>query len=205
VDGARRGLPWRWVGRSIGAVLLAIAAALLLITVETSAGGRRLSCGSGWDVLAGRSGWRAWWAQDLADPATGDRLARTANCPDAVNTHIVLAAVLAAAALLAIGAGEFADRRRAAQSSRPGPGRRLHRLGTAVTALGGALTAAGLAGIALLVANPDATLFLYVGRPVVVLVGLLLLLPAVLLIVLGRGATVLADQLTRTEESHEPT
>ena len=70
-------------------------------------------------------------------------------------------------------------------------------LGTVVTLLGGLLTVAGLTGIALLTADPDATLFLYVSRPTVVLLGLLLLLPAVLLVVLGRGASVLAEQLAR--------
>jgi hypothetical protein len=80
----------------------------------------------------------------------------------------------------------------------------LRLLAAAVTALGSALTVAGLVGIALLTADPHAPLFLYVGRPVVVLAGLLLLLPAVLLIALGRGAALLADQLSRSEESHEP-
>ncbi len=73
----------------------------------------------------------------------------------------------------------------------------------AATVLGVLLTAGGLAGIALLVADPNALLFLYVSRPVVVLAGLLLILPATLLIVLGRGAGLLADHLARAEATHE--
>jgi len=76
-------------------------------------------------------------------------------------------------------------------------------LGTAVTVLGGLLTAAGLAGLALLTADPRAPLFLYVSRPVVVLAGLLLVLPAVLLIVLGRGISVLAGYLAHLEVPRE--
>ena len=64
-----------------------------------------------------------------------------------------------------------------------------------MTILGALLTAGGLAGITLLVADPRAPLFLYVSRPVVVLAGLLLILPAILLIVLGRGASLMAEYL----------
>jgi hypothetical protein len=73
----------------------------------------------------------------------------------------------------------------------------------AVTILGGLLTAGGVAAIALLVANPDAPLFLYVSRPVVVLAGLLLILPAILLIALGRGACLMADYLAQAEATRE--
>jgi hypothetical protein len=202
VNAAWRSLPWRWATRSLGAVLVVVSAAALLVTVSIRpAGGRAASCGSGWDVVAGRSGWQQWWAQDLADEQGGP-LVRTARCPDAVNGHIVLAAALLIAAVLVIAAGEFAERSRAPRTA--GPSRRLRRLGTATAALGSALTVAGLTAVALLTADPDASLFLYVSRPVVVLLGVLLLLPAVLLIVLGRGTRLLADQLARVEERHEP-
>ena len=46
----------RWAGRSVGAALLVIAAGVLVITVDVYAGGRFASCGSGWNVVAGRSG-----------------------------------------------------------------------------------------------------------------------------------------------------
>jgi hypothetical protein len=55
----------------------------------------------------------------------------------------------------------------------PGQVGRCH--GAGVTVLGGVLTVAGLAGLALLTANPGVSLFLYVSRTAVVLVGLLLL------------------------------
>ena len=78
-------------------------------------------------------------------------------------------------------------------------------LGATLTVLGGVLTAGGLAGIALLVADPGAPLFLYVSRPVVVLAGLLLVLPAILLIALGRGASLWAEHLADVEAAREKT
>lgn len=72
---------------------------------------------------------------------------------------------------------------------------RLRVFGRVMTILGGLLTIAGLIGIALLVADPRSTLFMYVGRPEVVLAGVLLVLPAVFLTVLGRSAVLLADHL----------
>lgn len=80
--------------------------------------------------------------------------------------------------------------------------RRLRLLGTAVTVLGGLLTAGGLVGIAVLLADPNSPLFLYVSRPLA-FVGLLLLLPAVLLIALGRGISLTADYLDRAEPPRE--
>lgn len=187
-------------GRSVGGALLVIAAGVLVVTVDVHAGGRSASCGSGWDVVAGRAGWRQWWAQDLADPIAGARLLRTNDCAGAVNAHIVLSAVLAAIAVAVFAFAAAIGPRRLPAT---GFARRLHLLGTVVTLVGGALTLAGLAGIALLTSDPDATLFLYVSRPTVVLLGLLLLLPAVLLVVLGQGARMLAEQLRHEEAIDE--
>jgi hypothetical protein len=119
-----------------------------------------------------------------------------------VNGRIVTSGGLALGAVALVSVGELAALRsaRRAGSAGPGPARRLRLLGTAVTILGGLLTAAGLAGIALLAADPRAPLFLYVSRPVVVLAGLLLLLPATLLIVLGRAAGMMARYLAHPEE-----
>ena len=162
------------------------------------------ACGSAWDVVAGRAGWPQWQAADLSDPAAGrgGRLDRTLRCPGAVNGRIVSSGGLALGAVALVSAGEFAALRsaRRAGSAGPGPARRLRLVGTAVTVLGALLTAAGLAGIALLAADPRAPLFLYVSRPVVVLAGLLLILPAILLIVLGRAASVMAGYLAHPEE-----
>jgi hypothetical protein len=177
---------------------------VLLLQVSIPGAGTPRACGSAWDVVAGRAGWPQWWAADLSDPAAGrgGRLDRTLRCPGAVNARVVTSGGLALGAVAVVSAGEFAALRsaRRAGSAGLGPARRLKLLGTAVTILGGLLTAAGLAGIALLVADPRAPLFFYVSRPVVVLAGLLLLLPAILLIVLGRAARVMAGHLAHPEE-----
>ena len=177
---------------------------LLLQVSVPGAGTPPRACGSAWDVVAGRAGWPQWQAADLSDPAEARSggLDRTLRCPGAVNARIVTSGGLALAAVALVAAGELAALRsaRRAGSAGPGPARRLRLLGTAVTILGGLLTAAGLAAIALLVADPRAPLFLYIHRQVVVLAGLLLLLPAILLIVLGRAASMLARYLAHPEE-----
>ncbi len=61
----------------------------------------------------------------------------------------------------------------------------------------------GLAGIVLLAAKPRAPLFSYLSRPDVVLTGPLLTLPAILLIPLGREASLIADRLAHAEASRE--
>ena len=196
---------WRWAGWSAGIVLLIVSGLVLLLQVSVpGAGTPPRACGSAWDVVAGRAGWPQWQAADLSDPAAArdGRLVRTLRCPGAVNARIVTSGGLALGAVALVSAGEFAALRpaRRAGSAGPGPARRLRLLGTAVTILGGLLTAAGLAAIALLVADPRGPLFVYVSRPVVVLAGLLLLLPAILLMVLGRAASVMARCLAHPEE-----
>ena len=196
---------WRWAGWSAGIVLLIVSGLVLLLQVSVpGAGIPPRACGSAWDVVAGRAGWPQWWAADLSDPAEarGGRLVRTLRCPGAVNGRIVTSGGLALGAVALVSAVEFAALRsaRRVRLAVPGPARRLRLLGAAVTILGVLLTAAGLAAIALLVADPRAPLFLYVSRPVVVLAGLLLLLPAILLIVLGRGASMMAGYLAHPEE-----
>jgi len=199
-----------WAGKTVGAVLLVFAASVLLLEVDvhaTAAPAR--SCGSGWDVVAGRAGWPEWWAQDLADPAggVGGPLVRTLHCPGAVNRRIVLAGGFAVVAVLVVSVGEVSGRRgkRSVAPASSGPGDRFRRLGAVTTALGGLVTFAGLVGVVLLVANPRSTLFLYVDRPVVALVGLLLLLPAIVLIALGRAATLVGRELADPEPADEGT
>jgi hypothetical protein len=199
---------WRWVCWSAGTVLLVLSGVVLLFQVSVhGVGTPSRSCGSGWDVVAGRAGWPQWWAADLSDPAEGrgGQLVRTLRCPGAMNARIVTSGGLALAAVALVSAGELVVRRsaRRARPGWPGPARRLRLLGTAVTILGALLTAGGLAGIAVLVADQRAPLFLYVSRPVVVLAGLLLILPAILLIALGRGASLMAGYLAQAEATRE--
>lgn len=201
---------WRWAGWSAGIVLLVVSGLVLLLQVSVhGAGTPPRACGSPWDVVAGRTGWPQWWAADLSDPAEGrdGQLVRTLRCPGAVNARTVTSGGLALGAVALVSAGEYAALRsaRRVRPAVPGRARRLRLLGASVTILGVLLTAAGLAAIALLVADPHAPLFLYVSRPVVVLAGLLLLLPAILLIVLGRGASMMAGYLAHPEEASRET
>lgn len=201
-------MSWRWVYWSAGAVLLILAGLVLLLQVSVhAAGGPPRACGSGWDVVSGRAGWPRWWSADLSDPAVarGGQLVRTLHCPDAVNGRIATSAGLAFGAVAVMAAGEVVVLRRAhrTRADRPGPVRRLRLLGTAAAIAGSLLTVGGLAGIAILVADPGSPLFLYVSRPLAALAGLLLLLPAILLTVLGCAVRLMADYLARAEPPRE--
>lgn len=192
-------LRWRRIGAVFAGGLVALAAVLAVLAVQVRGDdGVIRGCGSSFDVLAGRTDWQVWRAQDLLDlaPAASGTgaLTRTAACPTAVNARTAwTGGLLVAAAVVAV----LSWPRRAA-SSRTAKRRDLtRRLAMLMLSVGCALTVAGLAGVALLVANPKATLFLYVGRPVVVLIGLLLLAPAVALMFAGwalivatRGRTI---------------
>lgn len=201
-------VPWRWACWTAGAALLAVAGVVLMLQVQVhGAGTPSRSCGSAWDVIAGRMGWPQWWSGDVADPAAGRgiQLVRTLRCPDAVNGRILAAGGLTLAAVGVVAAGELVTRRRmrTARPAATGVAGRLRMLGAILTVLGGLLTAGGLAGIALLVANPASPLFWYVSRPVAVLAGLLLLLPAILLVAIGRGASLMAGHLADVEANRE--
>lgn len=185
---------WRWIGRFTGAVLAIGAVVVLLLGVDVRGSGTRTgSCGTPWDVVAGRVGWEQWWAHDLADPLDprGGQPVRTVLCTDAVNRRIVASGGLAVAALVAVTAGEVIHRRRRPADVRR-PRSRLAVFGTVSKLVGGVLTVGGLIGIAILIADPHDALFLYVSRTAVFLAGLLLLLPALVLIAIGWLASELA-------------
>jgi hypothetical protein len=176
-------------GYLVGAALLLIAALTFLAQVQVSDDvGASRSCGSALDVAVGRIGWPDWWSQDLSDPdlGGGDELVRTEDCPDAVNRQQVVAGVFAFGAGLAVTATELLRARFGGSPRQAGDGPTLAWLGTAVALLGTVLLLAGLAGVVLLVADPDDTLFLFVSRPTVALIGLVLLLPAVVLVIAGQ-------------------
>lgn len=168
------------------ALLIAASLSMLLGVTVRAAGGRRVACGSGWDVVSGRSGWQRWWAQDLADPAGDGSLARTTRCVDAVNARLVLAAVLALAALALLAAVEvYTWRHRHIRIARRSGTGRLWLAGTVMSITGGLLLLGGLAALGVLLADPDSLLFEYVDRPTAALLGGLLLMPALLLVALG--------------------
>lgn len=177
-------------GYLVGTVLLVTAAVIFLAQVQVSsdAGDITRTCGSALDVAVGRVGWPEWWSQDLSDPevaATG-ALLRTEECPDAINRQQLVAGVFAMAAAVAIAVTELLRSRFAPPSGEPTESLTLTRLGTTVFVVGVGLLLAGLTGIVLLVADPDDTLFLFVGRSTVALIGLVLLLPAIVLVIGGQ-------------------
>ncbi len=171
---------------SVAALLLFVASTVVVVLqVRVHADGVGAACGAPFDVFSGRADWQTWYADDLTDPRlTKDtRLVRTDQCPSALNRRTVLAGVLGAAAL-AGGSLAWIIERRSRPRGRPTP---LHTLGVWVTAIGVALTAAGLTALVLLLANGSAALYLYVDRWVVATVGAIVLVPALALAAGGRA------------------
>ena len=109
------------------------------------------------------------------DPDDGVRssLLRTTRGPDAVNRQLAIVVVLGAAGL----AGAAALRRPRPQPADSSLGAGLVRLGRATSIVAAALGLAGLAGIVILIADADSTLFLYTDRVVVAVIGLVVLVP----------------------------
>ncbi len=178
---------WWRITRLVSAMMIVLAGSLLLLHVRVKGGpAGSLTCGTAWDVISGRTGWREWWSADQISRATSAALPRTRHCPGAVDTRLWLAAGAFAAALATAVTGEFFGR---ADERKRHPLRTIPRPGgliaIACVVVGVMLTLAGVVGIALLVADPHDPLFLYASRTVVVLVGLLLLAPAVLISVVG--------------------
>jgi hypothetical protein len=195
-------MTWRWISWGAGVVLVVAACVVLLQQVTVRDGATKVACGSGFDVAAGRTDWRDWWALDLAALAPGETpsFARSRACPDALNRRLFLVGALVVLDVAAV-AGFEASRARRRAAMRP-PAKptadRVHRLGLIVTVAGALLATAGAAALVLLVADPRSTLFLYVDRPVAVLLGLLLLQPAIAMILVGR-ALILAAAMPSTD------
>lgn len=194
---------WRLIAWAVAAALLIAAGSVLALQVEVGSAG--VSCGSSLDVISGRTGWEEWWAQDLADPAdeAGGRLVRAEDCAGAINARTAIAGVLAVAAAAVAVAGEVVARRRPAQPGRatgPSPAQQLRRLGTVLGLVGAALTVGGLVAILFLVADPDSTLFLYVDRLVVTIIGAIVLIPALALAFAGRALDLAGRHLARSQQ-----
>ena len=176
-------------------VLVALASSIVAAQVEVthSAVDVTRTCGSAFDAVADRSGWELWWARDLdePDPDVRSALVRTSGCPDAINGRLALAAVLGGVAALAVlGAVALRGGRRRSRTS-DDVADRLVRLGRLTSLVGVVLTLAGVVAVVLLVADADSTLFLYTDRLVVGVVGLIVLVPAASLVVIGRALTIL--------------
>jgi len=196
-------MSWRSVTWGVGVALLVAACAALLQQVTVSNGAADTGCGSAFDVVAGRQGWRDWWALDVAEtaPGTSSAFRRSRECPGALNGRMLVAGVLVLAAVAGV-AGVEATRARhgAGVRSQPPPAAdRFRRLGGIVTASGVLLAAVGAAALVLLVADPRSTLFLYVDRPVAVLFGLLLLQPAMAMVLVGRALSLAAPRVAEDD------
>ncbi len=180
----------------------AFAAALfgLFANVEVDGQGPvTRTCGSVFDSIADRSGWETWWALDVDDPDSGVRsaLLRTDNCPGSINRQLGIVIALAAG-----GAVLSVARRRT--GVRPTTGRRsvggqLSRLGRATSIAAAGLGLAGIAGIIVLIADADSTLFLYTDRVVVAVIGLVVLVPTLALYAIGRVLMLAGPPLDRVE------
>mgnify|MGYP001828691283 FL=1 len=191
----------------LGVLSLAVLAAQVDVT-DSEVGATR-ACGSAFDGLVDRSGWETWWAGDLDEPDDEVRsaLVRTTRCPDAVNARIVTAAALAAGSVLAAVAAAAARHRRDVRRDSPRTGAartRLGRLGRVTTLAGTVLTVAGVVAVVVLVADADSTLFLYTDRFVVAVVGLIVLVPTIALVVIGRVITILADTEVPETDADDP-
>lgn len=187
-------LRWLRITAAVVALAAVCAAATTLVAqidVASESVGSR-ACGSAFDGIVDREGWQTWWAGDLDEPDDSARsaLVRTTLCPDAVNNRIRIAGVFGGVALLAAVLTWALHPERSDVESRDGGRARLRRLGAASTAAGALLTGAGLIGVIVLVADRESTLFLYTDRLVVGIVGLVVLIPPMALIVIGRALSI---------------
>ena len=195
---------WRIVVRLIGAT--SVAAALVVALSQVHVGGPGAtgrSCGSALDVIVDRADWETWYAQDAADPPArpASPLLRTLRCPNAVNARTRSAGVLLGVGLVAGVAAHTVRRRDRSVSTTA----ELARLGRVVGLFGAALTIGGLVALALVVADRDAPMFDYVGRPSVLALGLVALAPVLALAVGGRALVLLSHHLADEERDHAPT
>jgi hypothetical protein len=182
------------IALAAAAVVVAAQVEVMVEVTEPDVGVTR-TCGSVFDSVSDRSGWETWWARDLdeVDPAIRAALVRTSACPEAINLRLAVgAALVSAAAVLVVALLALTDRRARARVG-SGVGARLTRLGRVTSYVGAALTVGGLVALVLLVADADSTLFLYTDRLVVGVVGLIVLVPTVALVVIGRALTILGD------------
>ena len=160
----------------------------------------RRSCGSALDALTGRSGWAQWWSADLDERLAQEStpLTRTEQCPDAINLQLWMSSLLGIVGLSGVGAAVWSRAR--GNVSRGMRSMRL--LGTSIGAIGAMLTVGGVVALVALVADPSSTLFIYVDRLVVALVGLIVLVPALALMAIGGVIMVVAERVP--EEPQRP-
>lgn len=187
---------------ALGVVAVVAALVLVFANIQVTAGsGVSRSCGSAFDSAVDRSGWELWWTYDLDEPDEETRtlLPRTTECPQAVNRRLATSAIIGTlgASVLFIAATRHRRNTTAPTASAASP---IARLGQVTTTVGALLTAGGVIAIVALVADADSTLFLYVDRTVVALIGFIVLVPTLALVVIGRALTVVASSLPVLDE-----
>ena len=191
-----------WIPLAVTGLAVAgsVGAVVAQVTVTSDVESATRTCGSAFDALTDRSGWEVWWARDLDEPDDSIRsaLIRTDLCPGAVNRRIVVAALLGAVGVVSLLFARFRDRRdgKVVGADRP-RATGLDRLGRAVSWVAAMLLIGGVIAIIGLVADADSTLFLYVDRLVVGIVGLIVLLPAIALLAIGRALVLVDAELER--------
>lgn len=185
-------------------VLLGLAGVFFLLQVrivDHDTGASR-ACGSAFDSAADRSGWEQWWAADLDEPDAVVRssLPRTRLCPAAVNQRAAVAGLLAAGGA-STAVLYMLQRRRVSEQGvrRSVTGRRLLLLGRSTAVGGGVLVAGGIVAIVMLVADSGAPVFRYVDRPVVFMVGLLVLTPALIMVAFGLALSFAGRHVDRRD------
>lgn len=196
---------WHVALRVFGAAMLIAAATVLSLQVHVGGSGASgRACGSAFDVLADRVGWEEWYAQDAADSATGSApsLVRTLDCPNSVNHRSLVAGLLGIGGVVAFGFGSL-QKRQGDLTPGTDTARRLRLLGHTVTVVGTVLVLAGIATLIVLLANRDSALFVYVERPLVAVVGLIVLIPVIALIAGGRALVIVARTLEHRHDDDE--
>ena len=205
-DSARRGC-WPWMIAAALAFICAMVVLLVQVDVSDSATGVTRSCGSAFDTAVDRSGWEQRWARDLDEPDAVVRrvLLRTNSCPNAINQRIAVSGALAALGAIATVVGvrrirPSVDRSAAEETA---VSTKIRRLGRTTSVAGALLTIAGVVAITVLVADSESTLFLYTDRLVVAVVGLIVLVPTMAMLAIGRALSIVGQHLEEGEKDRE--
>ena len=80
---------------------------------------------------------------------------------------------------------------------------KIRRLGRTTSVAGALLTIAGVVAITVLVADSESTLFLYTDRLVVAVVGLIVLVPTMAMLAIGRALSIVGQHLEEGEKDRE--
>lgn len=198
---------WPWMIAAALAFICAMVVLLVQVDVSDSATGVTRSCGSAFDTTVDRSGWEQWWARDLDEPDAAVRtvLLRTNSCPNAINQRIVVSGALAALGAIAavVGVRRIRPPVERSAAADTAVSTKIRRLGRTTFMAGALLTIAGVVAITVLVADSESTLFLYTDRLVVAVVGLIVLVPTMAMLAIGRALSIVGQYLEEGEKDRQ--